>query len=89
LMRILPVVYSWQMRSRVYRWYGEMKFLEARITPETTDAEIEEYLRQLDHIEEQANHKRIPLSYNSELYTLREHIQLVREKLLNLRTSRR
>lgn len=88
LMRILPAVYSWRMRSRIYRWYGEMKFLEARISNETTEQEVEDYLRQLDHIEDLANHRRIPLSYNSELYTLREHIQLVREKLFKLRKLR-
>lgn len=88
LMRILPAVYSWRMRSRIYRWYGEMKFLEGKIGPQTNDTEIAEYLRQLDHIEELANHRRIPLSYNSELYTLREHIQLIREKLFKLHNSR-
>lgn len=88
LTRVLPAVYSWRMRSRIYRWYGEMKFLEDRINPQTSDEEIEEYLKQLDHIEELANHRRIPLSYNSELYTLREHIQLIREKLFKLRQSR-
>ena len=88
LMRILPAVYSWRMRSRIYRWYGEMKFLEEKINPSTSDEQISEYLRQLDHIEDLANHRRVPLSYNSELYTLREHIQLVREKLVTLRHSR-
>ena len=88
LMRILPAVYSWRMRSRIYRWYGEMKFLEGKIGPQTNDTEISEYLKQLDHIEELANHRRIPLSYNSELYTLREHIQLIRDKLFKLHNSR-
>jgi TRAP transporter TAXI family solute receptor len=88
LMRVLPAVYSWRMRSRIYRWYGEMKFLEEKIAPSTSDEEIAHYLEQLDHIEDQANHRRIPLSYNSELYTLREHIQLIREKLFSLRRSR-
>lgn len=88
LMRIAPALYTWRMRSRIYRWYGELKFLEARIDNCTTDAEVAEYLEQLDRIEDRANHRRIPLSYNSELYTLREHIQLVRQKLLHLRESR-
>ena len=88
LMRLLPIVYSWRMRSRIYRWYGEMKFVEGRIDQNTTDTEIDDYLQQLDRIEDLANHKRIPLSYNNELYTLREHIQLVREKLLSLKHLR-
>jgi hypothetical protein len=31
LSKVLPAVYNWRMRSRVYRWYGELKFLEAEI----------------------------------------------------------
>ncbi|MFI4892285.1 MAG: TAXI family TRAP transporter solute-binding subunit [Phycisphaerales bacterium JB058] len=87
LMRILPALYSWRMRSRIYRWYGELKFLERRIGTHSTDADIDDYIEQLDRIEERANHRRIPLSYNSELYTLREHIQLVRARLQHLKES--
>lgn len=82
LTRILPAVYSWRMRSRIYRWYGELKFLEKSIRKDLVPEEIASYLQQLDRIEERANHRRIPLSYNNELYTLREHIQLVRERLI-------
>ena len=87
LMRILPALYSWRMRSRIYRWYGELKFLERRIEQDASDAQIDEYIAQLDRIEERANHRRVPLSYNNELYTLREHIQLVRSRLQHLKDA--
>lgn len=83
LMRILPAVYAWRMRARIYRWYGELKFLEAKILEDPSKEKLDKYLEQLDRIEERANHRRIPLSYNSELYTLREHIQLIRRKLIH------
>lgn len=87
LMRILPALYTWRMRSRIYRWYGELKFLERRIEQDASDAQIDEYIAQLDRIEERANHRRVPLSYNNELYTLREHIQLVRTRLQHLKEA--
>jgi len=87
LMRIAPALYAWRMRSRIYRWYGELKFLEHRIHDCPDAGQTSEYLAQLDRIEELANHIRIPLAYNNELYTLREHIQLVRRKLLSHATA--
>lgn len=82
LMRIAPTLYAWRMRSRVYRWYGELKFLEHRLREQPDAAQTQSDLEQLDRIEEHANQIRIPLAYNGELYTLREHIQLVRHRLL-------
>ncbi len=82
LMRVAPALYAWRMRSRIYRWYGELKFLEQAIHDRPDADRTEDYLAQLDRLEERANHIRIPLAYNNELYTLREHIQLVRRKLL-------
>ncbi len=82
LMRITPALYAWRMRSRIYRWYGELKFLERDIANRFDPALAEDYLARLDRIEEQANRRKIPLAYTNELYTLREHIQLVRRNLL-------
>jgi hypothetical protein len=82
LMRITPALYAWRMRSRIYRWYGELKFLERDIGREVDASRLDDYLARLDRIEEQANRRRIPLAFTNELYTLRVHIQLVRRNLL-------
>ncbi len=82
LFRIVPAIYAWRMRSRIYRWYGELKFLEGDIRDHFTPDRLAEYLEQLERIEEQANRRRVPLAFTNELYTLREHIQLVRRILL-------
>jgi len=83
LMRITPALYAWRMRSRIYRWYGELKFLEREIHGLVDRNQLAGYLARLDRIEEQANRKRVPLAFSNELYTLREHIQLVRRSLLH------
>ena len=85
---MIPAIYNWRMRARVYRWYGELKFLEAEIdrsgqdaTPAAIDAFI---LGRLDRIEERAARRKLPLAFSNELYTLREHIGLVRRRLRHL-----
>ena len=37
LIRIAPPLYAWRKRSKIYRWYGELKFLEqhARTCPQS------------------------------------------------------
>jgi TRAP transporter TAXI family solute receptor len=78
LMKIAPAIYTWSMRSRIYRWYGELKYLEAEVRKDGDPGRATEWLERLDRIEERATRRRIPLSFANELYTLREHIQLIR-----------
>ncbi|PTD97419.1 TAXI family TRAP transporter solute-binding subunit [Pseudothauera lacus] len=87
LLRIAPALYAWRMRSRIYRLYGELKFLERDIADSFEPARGEDYLARLDRIEDQANRKRVPLAFTNELYTLREHIQLVRRSLAHKLTG--
>ncbi|WP_374260313.1 TAXI family TRAP transporter solute-binding subunit [Zoogloea sp.] len=91
LSKVLPGLYNWRMRSRVYRWYGELKYLEAEIdaTPEAarTPAALAAFLARLDRIEQRAAHRKLPLAFSNELYTLREHIGLVRRRLVRLAES--
>ncbi|HEY5764072.1 MAG TPA: TAXI family TRAP transporter solute-binding subunit [Rhodocyclaceae bacterium] len=82
LFRIAPAIYAWRKRSRIYRWYGELKFLEADIHENFSADRLDAYLEDLERIEELANRRRVPLAFSNELYTLREHIQLVRRELM-------
>jgi hypothetical protein len=43
--------------------------------------DMREVITRLDRLEEQANHLRVPVTYASMLYMLRNHIDLVREGL--------
>jgi hypothetical protein len=83
-MRILPWFYSWRNRSKLYRLYGELKYLELEITQQLRIGNVVDYSARLDRIETAANKVSIPLNFYGELYTLKEHIELVREKLIRL-----
>jgi TRAP-type uncharacterized transport system substrate-binding protein len=82
MMRFLPRLYDWMMRSKVLRLYGELRFLEEELTrTRGTVCDTGEVVARLDRLQEQANHLRIPVAYASMLYELRNHIDLVREGL--------
>jgi TRAP-type uncharacterized transport system substrate-binding protein len=84
LMRFMPWLYSWRNRSKLYRWYGELKYLELEVTEHPQTNRISDYYAKLDHIEASVKKIKLPLAFYRELYTLREHIELVRERVIRL-----
>jgi len=84
LMRIMPWLYSWRNRSKLYRWYGELKYLELEVTEHPQTNRISDYYEKLDQIEASVKKIKVPLAFYRELYTLREHIELVRERVIRL-----
>lgn len=82
LFRFAPGLYGWRVRSRIYRRYGELKFLESEVEENPARHSREEWLQKLEQIERDANHIRTPLAFADMLYTLRQHIGLVREVIL-------
>ncbi len=87
LARVLPALYQWRIRSRIYRNYGELKFLEAEIAQAADRSKTREYYERLDKIEDRVNLMRIPLANHEQLYTLRGHIEFVRARIAKLSTG--
>lgn len=85
LSRIVPPLYQFRVRSRVFRWYGRLREVEDQM--ETRSAPPAELLKALDELEGQAEKVSVPLSYADELYALRNHIHLVRKKLLRAQAA--
>jgi len=80
LSRVVPPLYQFRVRSRVFRWYGRLREIENDM--EAGKADSVELLKALNALEAQAEKVSVPLSYADELYALRNHIHLVRKKLL-------
>jgi hypothetical protein len=80
LLRIVPAIYGWGMRQRIFRLYGELKMIELESQSRGRSA-TEDMLARLESLEERADHLRVPRSFATELYTLRLHIGLVRARL--------
>lgn len=81
LIKVAPAIYTWRVRSKIFRCYGELKFLEHEIKEEYEPSKADEYLRRLNELEHSAENLSIPLAFSDLLYTLREHIGLVRKIL--------
>jgi TRAP-type uncharacterized transport system substrate-binding protein len=85
LSRVIPPLYVWKVRSRVYRWYGQLRAVEQAIedVPEDQQARVyPEQLQRLNDLETRVNQISIPLSFAEELYGLRSHINFVRKRVL-------
>ncbi|MEF8727668.1 MAG: TAXI family TRAP transporter solute-binding subunit [Accumulibacter sp.] len=81
LLKFAPSIYSWRVRSKIVRCYGDLKLLENELRRNDDPARHVEYAHQLQTIEETASRLKIPLAFSDLLYTLREHINLVRNEL--------
>lgn len=78
LSRIVPPLYEFRIRSRVFRWYRQLREIEAKVEP---GAQADALLRDLDELDARVERIRVPLSHADELYALRLHIDLVRARL--------
>ncbi|WP_322050932.1 TAXI family TRAP transporter solute-binding subunit [Paraburkholderia bannensis] len=84
-LRLVPGLYAWRVKSRIYRWYGSLIALERAALADNSPDERRSLMRQLDKIEESVNGMKMPLAYAGQFYVLREHIGFVRERLLAVR----
>lgn len=79
LMKIMPPIYTWRMRSKIYRWYQQLEKIDlANALPNSNLTELKQ---QLNIIEQEVIHVRVPLSFASQLYDLHQHIELVKRRL--------
>lgn len=82
LSRIVPPLYTFRIRRRVFRWYAELRETEEQaLAPQ---ADLNALLARLDELDARVEKIHVPLAYNSELYALRQHIHVVRKKLQRL-----
>ena len=74
----MPPLYEFRIRSRVFRWYRQLREIEDCASAETAPGLVAE----LNQLEARVGQISVPLSYADGLYALRNHIELVRSKLL-------
>jgi len=78
MMRIMPALYDWRIKRRIFRWYRELKEFEVSFDETRDPARL---LARLDEIEKGVAQTKVPLTYWDYVYTLRGHIDLVRARL--------
>jgi hypothetical protein len=86
-LRLIPALYRWRVRSRIYRYYGSLIAIERESlkNPQgpqgSAPIDREALFRELDQIEASLNDLRMPLAYADAFYVLREHVGFVRARL--------
>ena len=79
-LKLAPALYSWRIRSRIYRWYGILIALERSLLAEPGPEERQTLLKKLDEAEAGVNGMKVPLAYSEQYYVLRDHIMFVRNR---------
>jgi len=79
LSRLIPPLYRFRVRSRIFRWYRNLRMIEHEL--EEGGGPRADLVASLDKLESRVSSIRVPLSYADELYSLRSHIDLVRARL--------
>jgi hypothetical protein len=80
-LRLIPALYGWRVRSRIYRYYGALIAIERGAVNTSTEEQRTALLAELDEIEASLNTLRMPLAYADAFYVLREHVGFVRMHL--------
>ncbi len=78
LSRIVPPLYQFRVRSRVFRWYARLRDMEAKL--DSGAGQRAALLNELDDLDRLVNKVAVPLSYADELYALRNNIETVRRR---------
>lgn len=82
LGRAVPAIYLWRVRSRIFRWYARLKEIELQLEENPGQEMLEDMLKRLEEAERAVNRIPVPLAYAENLYFFREHIDVVRRRLL-------
>jgi TRAP transporter TAXI family solute receptor len=82
LGRAVPALYLWRVRSRIFRWYARLKEIELQLEENPRREMLEDMLKRLEETERAVNRIPTPLSYAENLYFFREHIEVVRRRLV-------
>jgi TRAP transporter TAXI family solute receptor len=83
LFRVAPSLYTWRVRSKIYRWYAQVREID-QLVAESPRAAAE----RLAILEREVAAVSVPLSYTGELYHLRLHIHLLQQRLGDLEALR-
>jgi TRAP transporter TAXI family solute receptor len=79
LGRILPPLYTFRIRRRVFRWYRDLRQIEDELARGNADRKA--LMERLNKLDSRAEHIMVPLAYTEELYALRGAIHMVRKRL--------
>jgi TRAP-type uncharacterized transport system substrate-binding protein len=75
----LPRLFRWEMQHRIYRLYGELKWIERELQESMDAAQRQALLERLGDLEERVLKMRLPNAFGAMGYNLRMHVRMLRE----------
>ena len=82
LLRIAPPTYRWQIKRRINKHYLRLQEMERQLDTRTASLEEEASLKEeIVSLEKTASRITVPVGFMSDVYHLRRHIGIVRERL--------
>lgn len=81
LLRTVPPLYRWRIRSRIFRFYARLKELELELERRAEPAGLRGLLTDLEGLEAAVAELQVPLSHSDQLYVFREHVHLLRRRV--------
>ncbi|GGJ82483.1 TAXI family TRAP transporter solute-binding subunit [Pseudomonas matsuisoli] len=85
LFKSISPLYTWRIRSRIYKWYQSLRDVEEEIHKGTIKGNEDARLADLKRVEDELSEVEVPLSYSHELYQLHLHVRYMQDRLRNLR----
>ncbi len=82
-MRLIPAIYRWRFRSRIFKWYRALMVIEQELLTQLAPDKRKELLEKLDNIEAEVNRMKVPASFADQFYVLRGHITFVHTRLMS------
>jgi TRAP-type uncharacterized transport system substrate-binding protein len=82
VLRLIPAIYRWRFRSRIFRWYRALMVIEQDLMAQLASDQHKALIERLDDIEEAVNRMKVPASFAYQFYDLRVHIRFVRARLM-------
>ncbi len=85
LIRSMGPIYIWRIRSRVYRWYEQLRRIDHLIVKGDIKDRLDQEIQGLHELEDELTRVDVPLSYAHELYELHLHIRYMINRLEAMR----
>ncbi|NRB35293.1 MAG: ABC transporter substrate-binding protein [Rhodobacteraceae bacterium] len=82
ILRALPMLFVWQMNTRVFKHYRELLQIERRMADgNLSDEDRADCLERLAEIDAKVAKLNLPLRFREKAYALRLHMDIVRDRL--------
>ena len=80
-LKFIPKAYKWRIQLSIYRWYRSLLRVEYELAEGADATKRADLERRLDNIERAVKAMKVPASFASQFFGLREHINAVRARL--------